>query len=84
MLLKYLLIYASVCVLIFASGCKSARVVFVDAALDSHDVVRLGDDVKGHVYFPTAEGGWEKSRNKVTLPEGWYALPLGNEEEPTE
>jgi len=78
--MKYLLIYASVCGLILTSGCKSARVVFVDGALDSHDVVRLGDDVAGHVYFPTPEGGWERSRNKVTLPEGWYALPMGNDE----
>ena len=82
MRMKYLLIFASACSLIFASGCKSARVVFVDGTLDSHDVVRLGDDVEGHVYFPTPEGGWERSRNKVTLPEGWYALPMGND--PTE
>ena len=80
MRLKFLLISASVLVILFASGCKSARVVFVDAAFDGHDVVRLGGDVKGHVYFPKEGGGWEKSRNKVTLPEGWYALPVGDVE----
>ena len=85
MRLKFLLISASVLVILCASGCKSARVVFVDAAFDGHDVVRLGGDVKGHVYFPKEGGGWEKSRNKVTLPEGWYALPVGNvEDEPEE
>ena len=80
MRLKFLLISASVSVILCASGCKRARVVFVDSALASHDVVRLGDDVKGHVYFPKEGGGWEKSRNAVTLPEGWYALPVGNVE----
>ena len=80
MRLKFLLISASVLVILCASGCKSARVVFVDAAVDGHDVVRLGGDVKGHVYFPKEGGGWEKSRNKVTLPEGWDALPVGDVE----
>ena len=75
-LLKYLLISASACAALLASGCKSARVVFVDSSLESHDVVRLADDVKGHVYFPKEGGGWERSFNKVTLPEGWYALPV--------
>jgi len=69
-----------VCSLLFASGCGSKRIVFVDGSFESTDVVRLADDVKGHVYFPTPEGGWEKSSNKVTLPEGWYAIPLTSDD----
>lgn len=46
--------------------------VFVDGSLNSADMVRLGDDCRGHVYFYKA-GEWVKSKNKVTLPEGWVA-----------
>ena len=60
------------------SGCGGKRTIFINASFNSSDVVRLGDDVKGHVYFPTDDGGWELSANKVTLPEGWYALPISD------
>jgi len=50
-------------------GLGGGRVVFVDS--DS-ELVRLGPDVKGHVYYYD-EGEWVKSKSKVTLPEGWYA-----------
>lgn len=43
--------------------------VFVDTQAD---MVRLGPDVRGTVYF-FKEGEWVKSKNKVTLPEGWVA-----------
>ena len=37
-------------------------------------IVRLGNDVTGHVYTWNAETKqWELSKNKVTLPEGWFA-----------
>jgi len=36
------------------------------------ELVRLGDNVKGHIYYYD-NGEWIKSKNKVTLPEGWYA-----------
>ena len=43
--------------------------------LDSQqDVVRLGDDVVGHVYT-WQDGRWVLSGNKVKLPQGWYAGP---------
>ncbi len=48
----------------------SNRVVFVDA---KEDVVRLGEDVKGHVFFQNEKGEWVRSGNKVRLPAGWYA-----------
>ena len=37
--------------------------------------VRLGPDVRGHIYVKTG-GEWVLSRNKVRLPEGWYATDL--------
>jgi hypothetical protein len=51
-------------------GCGSTRVVFVNPT--DHDLVRLGPDVRGHVYFWTGSS-WELSANVVRLPEGWYA-----------
>jgi len=36
-------------------------------------MVRLADDVRGHVFYYSKSGGWIRSRNKVTLPEGWFA-----------
>jgi hypothetical protein len=35
-------------------------------------MVRLGKDVSGHVYV-LKDGEWVLSKNKVKLPEGWYA-----------
>ena len=56
--------------LTFASGCRTSVVI-----LDSQqDVVRLGDDVTGHVYT-WQDGRWVLSGNKVRLPQGWYAGP---------
>jgi hypothetical protein len=53
-------------------SCGTTRVVFIH---ESKDVVRLGPDVRGKVYF-YREGQWVLSKNKVTLPEGWYAGQL--------
>lgn len=46
---------------------------------ESSDVVRLGPNVSGKVYF-RKDGQWVLSKNKVTLPEGWYAGALDDEE----
>jgi len=55
---------------ICATSCVSSPdVIFVDT---TQDVVRLADDVKGHVYYKKA-GRWVRSANKVHLPAGWYA-----------
>jgi hypothetical protein len=35
-------------------------------------MIRIGPDVRGTVYY-LIDGEWVKSKNKVTLPEGWYA-----------
>jgi len=37
------------------------------------DVMRIGPAVTGRVYLLNpATGKWELSKNKVTIPEGWY------------
>lgn len=66
------LVLASSLSLLLTSGCSmfSNRVVFVDA---KEDVVRLGEDVKGHVFFQNEKGEWIRSGNKVRIPAGWYA-----------
>ena len=38
-------------------------------------MVRLGDDVTGHVYI-YREKGWVRTEGKVKLPAGWYAGSL--------
>ena len=55
--------------LLSITSCGTSRVVFVDT---TKDMVRLADDVRGHVYY-FKNGEWIKSKNKVTLPEGWVA-----------
>jgi hypothetical protein len=55
-----------------ATACGTTKVVFVDTQAD---LVRLGPDVRGTVYVNRG-GEWIKSKNKVTLPEGWIAGPL--------
>ena len=57
-------------------GCGSTRVVFVDT---SADLIRLGPGVSGRVYI-LKNGEWILSKNKVKLPEGWYAGGIPKEE----
>ena len=56
----------------FFLGCGSTRVVFVDTQAQ---MVRIGPDVKGKVYV-LKNGEWVLSKNKMHLPEGWYAGAL--------
>ena len=72
--MKMILILLSSLVLL--SGCGSTRVVFVDTQAD---LVRIGPDVEGRVYV-LKNGEWILSKNKVKLPEGWYAGGLPREE----
>jgi len=55
--------------LISLVGCGSTRVVFVDT---QSNMVRIGPGVSGRVYV-MKNGEWVLSKNKVELPEGWYA-----------
>ena len=62
---------------VFVTSCGTTRVVFVDT---NEAMVRIGPDVRGKVYFQR-DGEWVLSKNKVRLPEGWYAVGLPPEEE---
>ena len=64
-------------VIAFVSSCGTTRVVFVDT---NESMVRIGPAVVGKVYFQR-DGEWILSKNKVRLPEGWYAVGLPPEEE---
>gem|GEM_PF-2905673 len=55
--------------LIGSAGCAT-RTVIIDS---TQDVVRLGEDVRGHVYV-WRPGGWERV-GPVKLPQGWWAGP---------
>ena len=58
-------------VMLLSGGCASGkRVVLVDP---SKTIIRVGPNVKGKVYVKDSSGTWELSRNKVEIPEGWYA-----------
>jgi hypothetical protein len=52
------------------SGCSS-RVIYVP----SGQPVRLAESVRAHVYVPDKDGQQVRSQNRITIPEGWYALP---------
>lgn len=57
-------------------GCGSTRVVFVDTQAD---LIRIGPNVEGKVYV-LKNGEWVLSKNKIKLPEGWYAGGIPREE----
>jgi hypothetical protein len=59
------------------TGCGSTKVVFIDTQAD---LVRLGPNVSGRVYV-LKNGSWVLSKNKVKLPEGWYAGGLPRQED---
>ncbi len=63
--------------LLLLSGCGSTRVVFVDTQAD---LVRIGPDSEARVYV-LKNGEWILSKNKVKLPEGWYAGGIPREED---
>lgn len=69
---KLLTPFAMIFAMAFVASCGSTRVVFIH---QSSDVVRMGPEVQGKVYF-LRDGTWVLSKNKVTLPEGWYAGAL--------
>ena len=61
-------------------GCVSSnpRVVLIPPIVTTpegvSDLIRLGPDVRGHIYVFTADG-FVLSADPVTLPEGWLAAP---------
>ena len=62
--------------LISSVSCGSTRVVFVDTKAD---LIRIGPDVSGRCYI-LKNGEWILSKNKLKLPEGWYAGGIPREE----
>lgn len=53
-------------------SCGTTRVVFIR---ETTDVIRIGPGTKARVYF-MKNGSWVLSKNKVEIPEGWYAGSL--------
>ncbi len=51
-------------------GCGSTRVVFVDT---QSNLVRIGPEFPAGKVYILKDGEWILSKNKVELPEGWYA-----------
>ena len=67
------LLFLLIFVIAGTSGCVTGRnVVFVP---ESDGLVKLADDVEGHVYYWNGTA-WERSGNKVKLPAGWLAGSL--------
>ena len=73
------LVFLLACLLAFVSGCGSTRVVFVDSS--EGNLVRLGPDVRGRVFIWNGEFWEGPSKNKIKLPEGWYAGAVNMGEE---
>ena len=56
-----------------AAGCATERVAVIDR---QSDWVKLGPDVRGHVYVWDEDiHDWSKASRRITLPEGWVAGP---------
>ena len=58
-------------------GCGSTRVVFVDT---QSNLVRIGPNFPAGKVYILKNGEWVLSKNKVKLPEGWYAGGLPKDE----
>jgi multidrug efflux pump subunit AcrB len=69
LMLTLILLAFAVLVLVFASGCGS-RTVFIP----EESPIRIGPDTRSRVYT-LQQGQWVLSDNRVTIPEGWYAVP---------
>lgn len=61
----FLIVFASMSV-----SCAS-RVIYVPHG----EPVRLAEDVKSKVWTVDASGKTVRSKNRITIHEGWYALP---------
>lgn len=49
----------------------ASRVIYVPHG----EPVRLAEDVKAKVWTVDAQGKTVRSQNRITIHEGWYALP---------
>ncbi len=75
-MMKLLKMLTAAMLLTSVVGCGSTRVVFVDTQAD---LVRIGPNVTGRIYT-MVNGQWVLSKNKVELPEGWYAGGIPKED----
>lgn len=74
--LLLLLIAALICLAASClTGCAHGRRVVLINAHETNAVMRAAEDVRGHVYFFNGEA-WERSRNKVLIPEGFFIHAL--------
>jgi len=73
--MKFLKVFALAFALNITASCGTTRVVVIDSA---SDMVRLGNDCRGHVFF-YKDGEWVRSKNVMKLPEGWFAGAIGRE-----
>ena len=66
-------ILSAVFLIVFASMSAScaSRVIYVPHG----EPVRLAEDVKARVWVVDASGKTVRSKNRITIYEGWYALP---------
>lgn len=56
---------------VLLAGCGTTRVLLVPHG----DPVRLAEPVRAYVWVPDSKGMIVRSRNRVEIPAGWYALP---------
>ena len=70
MKIKLLKTLTAIILLFSFIGCGSTRVVFVDTQAD---LVRIGPGFPAGKVYILKNGEWVLSKNKVKLPEGWYA-----------
>ena len=71
---RYGAAFFALAVLGILSGCAGPRVVFLPTA---DAPMRAGPDLSGRVYVWTGST-WELSRNRVTVPEGFYIWDAGD------
>ena len=68
--MKTLKILTLISALVLLVSCGSTRVVFVDTKAN---LVRIGPNFPAGKVYILKNGEWILSKNKVKLPEGWYA-----------
>lgn len=64
----------AVCALLLFSGCNDTRIIIVDQT----GVVRLLEETGKVEVLVKTDDGWE--RGKVSIPAGWYAMSLTDDE----
>ena len=77
--LRIFLLFLLAFVSVGLSGCGGRQIRFVP----ENGILRLGPDVRGHVYWWTGSE-WELSSNEVLLPEGWYVGSIDGDVEDDE